>query len=161
MHRSSRLKGLTILALSLVTISCLDASTGIPDEVPIEETVFASSLGVNLAASTRTTHGAYYRDLTVGTGALVADGQTLGVRYTGWLSNGQQFESNATTGAPIVFVLGDGDVIAGWEETIPGMRVGGRRQLIIPPALAYGPLGSGPIPGNAVIVFNVEIISAQ
>jgi FKBP-type peptidyl-prolyl cis-trans isomerase len=101
----------------------------------------------------------YTRDLVVGTGALVNNGQTITARYTGWLSNGAQFDSNQTTGYP--FVLGTGRVIAGWDIGILGMRVGGKRQLIIPANLAYGVNGNGPIPGNAVIVFNVEVVSAQ
>lgn len=155
-----RLAFVSMLAVTLAGAGCLDSTTP-PEAVPIEETTFASSLGVNLAASTRTPNGAYYRDITVGTGALVANGQDLDARYTGWLSNGVQFDSNATSGAVLTFTLGARDVIDGWDETIPGMRVGGRRQLIIPAYLAYGPIGSGPIPGNAVIVFNVEIVAAR
>jgi FKBP-type peptidyl-prolyl cis-trans isomerase len=155
-----RLAFVSLLAFTLAGAGCLDSTTP-PEAVPIEETTFASSLGVNLAASTRTPNGAYYRDITVGAGALVADGQDLDARYTGWLSNGVQFDSNATSGAVLTFTLGARDVIDGWDETIPGMRVGGRRQLIIPAYLAYGPIGNGPIPGNAVIVFNVEIVAAR
>ena len=139
---------------------CLDRTTGPGDPVPIEQTNFASSLGVNLSASTKTTKGAYYRDIVVGAGALVAAGQDLDARYTGWLSSGQQFDTNIN-GTLLTFELGAGDVIDGFDETIPGMRVGGKRQLIIPATLAYGPYGYGPIPGNAVIVFEVEIVAAR
>ena len=155
-----RFASISVLAIALAGAGCLD-STNPPEAVPIEETTFAASLGVNLAASTRTQNGAYYRDITVGTGALVANGQDLDARYTGWLSNGAQFDTNATSGAVLTFTLGARDVIDGWDETIPGMRVGGKRQLIIPAYLGYGPFGSGPIPGNAVIVFTVEIVAAR
>ncbi len=145
-------------ALGLLS-ACSTLDITVPDAVPIEQTTFASALGVNLSASTKTASGLYYRDITVGTGALVVNGQTLTVRYTGWLSSGSQFDANTTTG--FQFLLGTGRVIAGWDEGLQGARVGTTRQLIVPASLAYGPNGYGPIPGNAVIVFNVEILSAQ
>jgi len=139
---------------------CLDSSA--PGEVvPIEETNFASALGVDLSKSTRTPNGVYYRDLVVGTGAVVTNGQTLDVRYTGWLSSGFQFDSNSSEAAPYAFVLGTGNVISGWHDGLQGARVGTTRQLIIPSSMAYGPGGNGPIPGNAVIVFNIEIVGAR
>ncbi len=147
------------VALAFVT-GCLDSSAP-GDAIPIEETSFASALGVNLTASTRTQNGMYYRDLTVGTGAVVANGQTLEVRYTGWLSSGFQFDSNRAAAATFSFVLGTGNVIQGWHEGLQGIRVGGSRQLIIPATLGYGPGGSGPIPGNAVIVFTVDVVAAR
>jgi len=152
-------RSIAALALAFAFSGCLD-SVEPPNEVPIEQTTFASSLGVNLSTSTKTTNGAYYRDITVGTGAVVANGQDLDARYTGWLSNGQQFDTNLG-GTILTFELGGGDVIEGWDETIPGMRVGGTRQLIIPASLAYGQYGFGPIPGNAVTVFTVEIVAAR
>lgn len=161
MSRLHRAPALAIISLSILTASCLGEAAGPVAAVPIDQTSFASSLGVNLAASTRTANGAYYRDLAVGTGAAVASGQTLAMRYTGWLSSGQEFDSNANSATPFSFRLGAGQVIPGWDETIPGMHVGGRRQLIIPASLAYGPGGVGSIPGNAVIVFSVEVVSAQ
>ena len=155
-----RLAATSMIAAAGLTGGCLDSSAP-GDPVPIEKTNFASALGVDLAASTRTANGAYYRDITVGTGATVATGQSVDVRYTGWLSNGTQFDSNVNNPGPFTFSLGSGFVIPGWDETIPGMKVGGRRQLIIPPSLAYGRFGYGPIPGNAVIVFNVEVVAAR
>lgn len=150
----------TGLGALVFAAGCLDSTEPLPAR-SIEETNFAASLGVDLAASTKTPNGAYYRDLTVGTGAEVTNGQQLDTRYTGWLANGQQFDSNANSQTPFQFTLGAGQVIEGWEETIPGMRVGGRRQLILPSHLAYGPFGFGPIPGNAVLVFNVEVLAAR
>lgn len=146
------------LALAAVLSACSTEITQ-PRLIPIEQTSFAPALGVNLAASTKTPNGAYFRDISVGTGATVANGNLLTVRYTGWLANGVQFDSNTTTG--FQFTLGAGRVIAGWEEGLQGVRVGGTRQLIIPASLGYGSTGVGPIPGNAVIVFNVEVVSAQ
>jgi FKBP-type peptidyl-prolyl cis-trans isomerase FkpA len=129
--------------------------------VTIESATFATSLGVDLTASTKTPSGVYYRDLTVGTGAPVANGQQLSVRFTGWLANGTQFDSNVS-GVPFDFRLGASEVIEGWDLGIVGMKVGGRRQLIIPSALGYGPTGEPPsIPPNAILVFNVDLLSAQ
>src|SRR5687767_12641 len=145
-------------AMSVAMGGCAE-STGTPDPVPIERTTFAPSLGVNLAASTRTSSGVYYRDIRIGTGPLILVGQKLEVRYTGWLANGQQFAANPADNT-FFFNLGSGDVIRGWDEAIPGMRVWGKRQLIIPPELGYGAIGAGPVPGNAVLVFDVEIMSA-
>lgn len=151
----------SLVMLTVATGACLDVEPFTPEVIPIEQTQFAPSLGVNLAASTRTTNGAYYRDITPGTGAVVVTGQTLTVRYTGWLANGAQFDSNVNLQTPFTFKLGTRAVIDGWDEAIPGMRVGGTRQLILPASLGYGPAGAGPIPGNAVLVFNVQVISAQ
>ena len=125
----------------------------------VESTTFAPSLGIDLNAAgwTRTTSGLYYRTLgsPAGTSATVAAGQNVSVRYTGWLANGTQFDTG-----PLSFNAGRGEVIAGFDEGIVGMRVGERRRLLIPPALGYGAAGRNAIPGNAVLVFDVEVLSA-
>lgn len=144
----------------IASSACLSGESVSFNETQIEETTFAASLGVNLAASTKTANGTYYRDLVVGTGATVASGQTLTVRYTGWLANGTQFDTNTTKADPLVFKLGSGQVIAGFDDGLVGAKVGTQRQLIIPPSLGYGPYDYGPIPGNSVLVFKVEVISA-
>ena len=153
------LRAAAFASVFAVGSACSSLDSTVPNAVPIEQTTFATALAVDLAASTKLPSGMYYRDLVVGTGAAVNNGQTVTARYTGWLANGAQFDSNQTTGYP--FVLGTGRVIAGWDIGILGMRVGGKRQLIIPATLGYGVNGNGPIPGNAVIVFNVEVVSAQ
>ena len=109
------------------------------------------------AGWTKAASGLYYRTLgtPTGTAATVANGQRVAVRYTGWLANGTQFESSTYT-----FVLGTGVVIPGWDQGIAGMRVGEKRRLLIPPALAYGATGYGVIPPNSVLVFDVEVLSA-
>ena len=127
----------------------------------IESATFAPALGVDLAASTKAPSGLYYRDLAAGTGPVVAKGQVLSMRYTGWLPDGTRFDGNEPDGAPLPFVLGATGIIEGWNLGVEGMRVGGRRQLIIPSELGYGPSGNGPIPPNAIMVFNVEVLSAQ
>jgi FKBP-type peptidyl-prolyl cis-trans isomerase FkpA len=151
-----------IVAVSALTLAsaCLSGESIAPEQ-SIEEATFASALGVNLAASTRTTNGAYYRDIVVGTGALVASGQDISIRYTGWLSNGAQFETNLSNSSPLKFKLGAGEVIDGFDEGLAGIRVGGKRQLIIPPSLGYGPYNYGPIPGNSILVFTVEVVPNQ
>ncbi len=161
MTRIFRAVALTAMAATTGFLSaCFSTEVNEPRLVPIEQTEFNASLGVNLAASTKTANGVYYRDISVGSGAVVANGQAIRARYTGWLSNGVQFDTNVTTAGFGPFTLGTGNVIQGWHEGIQGMRVGGKRQLIIPASMGYGATGSGPIPGNAVIVFNIEIVSA-
>jgi FKBP-type peptidyl-prolyl cis-trans isomerase len=161
MSRSIRPAALAVLVVFPVLLaSCLDTDISVPDAVPIERTVFAASLGVDLAASTRTPNGAYYRDIVVGSGPAIASGDSIAVNYTGWLSDGTKFDASIS-GTPLEFRFGVGRVIPGMDETLVGARVGGQRQLIIPPSLAYGPYGAGPIPGNTVIVFKVEIVAVR
>ena len=147
-----RLRSFLLALLPLTLSACLSDSTTKTNYplVPIESTTFASSLGVNLTASTKTASGLYYRDITVGTGATIAAGQTLNVKYSGALANGSVFDAGTYS-----FTI-PGNVIQGWNEGLLGMKVGGSRQLIIPPSLGYGANGSGPIPPNAVLVFTVQ-----
>lgn len=150
-----------LLAATLLATSFL-ASCGGTDPVPtIETTQFAGSLGVNLAASTLQPNGVYYRDLTVGTGATVAAGSHLYVHYTGWLPNGGSFDSNQDPATPFDFVYGQASVIAAWNHGFTGMKVGGTRQLIVPPSAGYGASGQGPIPPNAILVFNVTVVDLK
>jgi FKBP-type peptidyl-prolyl cis-trans isomerase len=127
----------------------------------IAETTFASSLNVDLATMTQTPTGLYYKDLVVGSGALVSAGQQISIRYVGNLPNGTQFDANAAPQAPFTFRLGSGTVIAGFDQGVSGMRIGGRRQLIIPPSLGYGNERVGPIPANSILVFSIEVVGAQ
>jgi FKBP-type peptidyl-prolyl cis-trans isomerase len=98
-------------------------------------------------------------DIVVGTGATAATGDTLTVHYVGRLQNGSQFESSYDLNRPYTFRLGAGQVIAGWDQGIPGMKVGGKRRLTIPPSLAYGNQQVGSIPPNSTLVFDVELLS--
>ncbi|MDB4916507.1 MAG: FKBP-type peptidyl-prolyl cis-trans isomerase [Gemmatimonadetes bacterium] len=134
-----------------------DVVTNIPAAIALESQAFSSGLGVNLAASTKTADGLYYRDVTVGTGSVITANHTIDVYYTGNLPDGTLFDSR-TSGVPFSFILGQGYVIKGWDEGIVGMRVGGVRQLIVPAALGYGTFGSGPIPPNANLVFTVTVL---
>lgn len=153
-----RFRLFTTLFAAAVAVGCGNNS---PTAVSIEQTTFASSLGVNLSASTKLPSGLYYRDITVGTGTTLASGQTVGMRYVGSFANGSVFDSNPDPKPVFYFRLGAGQVIQGWDLGLVGMKVGGRRQLIIPPELGYGSNDYGPIPGNSVLVFTVDAISAQ
>jgi FKBP-type peptidyl-prolyl cis-trans isomerase len=97
-------------------------------------------------------------DTQVGTGATAKDGDTLVVNYTGKLADGTVFDKSKT---PFEFMLGGGQVISGWDQGLLGMKVGGKRTLTIPPDLGYGAQGQGPIPPNATLVFDVELISIK
>ena len=98
-------------------------------------------------------------DLVVGTGATAATGDTVTVNYVGTLTNGTKFDSSYDAGKPFSFRIGAGTVIAGWEQGVPGMKVGGKRRLTIPPSLAYGSTARGPIPANSTLLFDVDLVS--
>jgi FKBP-type peptidyl-prolyl cis-trans isomerase FkpA len=123
---------------------------------PASET-FASALGVNLAGMNEIATRLFVQDLAVGDGAEAVAGRRLRMRYTGWLRTGAQFDSN-TSANGFEFRLGVGEVISGWDIGVAGMREGGRRRLVFGSQYGYGPRGSGPIPGNATLVFDVELV---
>jgi FKBP-type peptidyl-prolyl cis-trans isomerase len=110
---------------------------------------------------TTTPSGLQYWEIKVGAGAKAIPGETVRVHYIGWLTNGKKFD--ASLDRPFSFDLGTGHVIKGWDEGVEGMRVGGKRQLRIPPDLAYGAGGTpgGPIPPNATLIFDVELVGIQ
>lgn len=106
-----------------------------------------------------TASGLQYVDLTVGNGETAQLGQTVIVHYTGWLENGKKFDSSLDRGQPFSFPLGAGRVIKGWDEGVQGMKVGGKRKLIIPSNLGYGARGAGAvIPPHATLIFEVELL---
>jgi len=98
-------------------------------------------------------------DLIVGTGATAVAGDTLTVNYVGTLTNGQKFDSSYDRGTPYVFKLGAGAVIAGWDQGLVGMKVGGKRRLTIPPSLGYGNQQAGPIAPNSTLIFEIDLVS--
>ncbi len=119
----------------------------------------APVLGLREDSLRRTPKGAFYDDLIVGTGALVQSGDSIAVHFVGYLANGTPVTRSLET--PFRVRLGAGQVIEGWEDGLPGMRVGGRRMLVLPAALGYGAKGSGPIPPNATLVFEVVLVERR
>lgn len=109
-----------------------------------------------------TASGLIIDDIVTGNGAEAAAGQTVTVHYTGWLTNGNKFDSSKDRDDPFEFPLGAGHVIRGWDEGVQGMKVGGTRKLTIPPDLGYGARGAGGvIPPNATLVFEVELLGTE
>jgi peptidylprolyl isomerase len=109
-----------------------------------------------------TPSGLEYIDETIGTGAMPVAGQHVTVHYVGTLQDGTKFDSSVDRHEPFTFQIGKGEVIAGWDEGVMSMHVGGRRKLIIPPGLAYGSAGAGGvIPPNATILFDVELLGVK
>lgn len=110
----------------------------------------------------KTQSGLEYIEVEAGSGAQAEAGKTVSVHYTGKFQDGRVFDSSIPRGEPITFKLGAGNVIRGWDEGIALMKVGGKAQLIIPPALAYGERGAGGvIPPNATLIFDVELVSVS
>ena len=101
-----------------------------------------------------------YQDIQVGTGESAGSGKTAYVHYTGWLLDGPKFDSSLDRGQPLEYTIGSGMVISGWDEGVATMNVGGKRELIIPPDLAYGSRGAGGvIPADATLRFEVELLA--
>ena len=106
--------------------------------------------------------GLKYTDEQVGTGAVATPGKTAVVHYTGWLLDGTKFDSSLDRNQPFSFPIGAGQVIKGWDEGVAGMKVGGKRLLIVPPALGYGARGAGNvIPPNATLKFEVQLLDVR
>ena len=119
-----------------------------------------------LATMITTKSGLKYEDAKVGSGAAAKAGETVVVQYTGWLNNngvkGKKFDSSLDHGQPFIFPLGAGRVIAGWDEGVQGMKIGGKRTLRIPSKLGYGAHGAGAtIPPNADLIFDVELLQIK
>ena len=137
------------LVFEVELISILPGAPEAPTEVEEAEYVTTDS-------------GLKYADLEVGDGPTPENGQTVSVHYTGWLEDGTKFDSSLDRGQPFSFVLGEGRVIRGWDEGVATMKVGGKRQLVIPPELAYGERGAGAvIPPNATLIFEVELLEVR
>jgi FKBP-type peptidyl-prolyl cis-trans isomerase FkpA len=111
----------------------------------------------------KTDSGLQYWDIKVGTGEVAKDGDHVKVHYTGWLTTGKKFDSSVDAHQPFDFTIGKGEVIKGWDEGVTGMKVGGKRQLRIPPELGYGASGTpgGPIPPNATLIFDIQLLAVK
>lgn len=124
----------------------------------------AACSGSNTTAPSTSSGTFTQTDLVVGTGAEAATGKTATVTYSGWLYDASKTDGKGTFfdgNSGFSFTLGSGQVIAGWDQGVVGMKVGGQRRLIIPPDLAYGSQGRSPIPPNATLVFEVELLSVD
>jgi peptidylprolyl isomerase len=130
--------------------------------VSVEPGAPAAPTVLDASAYTTTAQGLTYADIAVGDGPSPMNGQLVVVHYTGWLKDDGKFDSSLDRGEPFTFNLGMGQVIAGWDLGVKGMKVGGKRQLIVPPQLGYGERGAGGvIPANATLVFEVELLELR
>ena len=148
---------LALLATLGVTFGC--GGSDKPSAPSAASTPSASSPMKVTGQPTTTASGLQYWDIVVGNGATATPGINVKVHYSGFLTNGQKFDSSRDRNQPFVFPLGEGQVIKGWDEGVAGMKVGGQRQLRIPPELGYGAAGApGAIPPNATLIFDVELL---
>lgn len=166
-----RLRQNALVALLVGLVACGGSDEG--DQAPVSETPeteapapslpeFAEALNVSLGDMQRSPTGLYVLEVEEGTGLAAKEGHIVSVHYSGWLPTGAMFDSSLEGGEPLSFQLGRRDVIAGWEEGVKGMRIGGKRRLVIPPELAYGQRGyPGAIPPNAYLVFDVELLDIK
>ncbi len=146
-----------VLSMSILFVACGDDAADPPSGTGGEETAVDGCV----EGEARTTDsGLEITDTKCGDGAEAKAGDTVVVHYTGKLEDGTVFDTS-TDGEPIPLEIGTGFVIQGWDEGVPGMKVGGERTLVIPPDLGYGPQGQGPIPPNATLTFEIELVSIQ
>jgi FKBP-type peptidyl-prolyl cis-trans isomerase FkpA len=152
---------LYLAAILTTLIACRKGDSSAQVSGSPETVTYAKELDVHLDHMTKKPSGLYVLDVKEGTGAEVSAGQVAQVHYTGWLANGKQFDSSVG-GAPFEFPVGQGQVIAGWDEGVAGMKTGGKRRLVIPPDLGYGDAGAGGvIPPGATLVFDVELLGIR
>lgn len=151
---------------ALVATACMNTTA--PERVPIDCETLASSLPASDASLTMTADSLKYRDVTVGTGATVATGSIIAFHYSACLAPaGTKFDENTNTDPAAVLQVGNANTIAGFNEGVVGMKAGGRRQLVVPPQLAWGAAGAKDVNGNVVVppnstvVFTVDVFSVQ
>lgn len=139
----------------LVLAACAAEELTVPKQIPLEEQTWAASLQVTLSQFTKLPSGVYYADSVVGGGETLTGTPTVSVYYSAYLPNGTKVDERASSSTPICFPLSG--LIGGWQVGMQGMKVGGKRRLLIPPEYGYGAGGAGPIPGNSNLLFNIEL----
>lgn len=152
-----RLRIPVVFALAASVAGCsLETTANIPPAVSVEEQQWAPGLNIDLATMTKLASGVYIKDNVIGTGEAVSGNPTVRFYYSGYLASGAQFDSNVGQQQPLEYELAR--LIVGFTSGLQGMQVGGKRRLIIPSALAYGAVGQGPVPPNANLVFDIELV---
>jgi FKBP-type peptidyl-prolyl cis-trans isomerase FkpA len=147
-------------AIVLLLAGCAGAPAAPPGPSQPEEITFAPELGVDLSAMERTSTGLYIQDLKEGEGFAARRESLVTLRYVGYLPDGKVFDTTGD-GEPFQFRLGGNEVIKGWNQGIPGMKRGGIRRLVVRPSLAYGSRGTGAIPPNSTLVFDVQLLDVR
>ena len=167
-HRMTWRTGAASLLVCAGLTYCLNASAGDEPATPATATAPTPAPSSSPFEMVTTASGLQYRDLVVGKGTIAASGNTVSVHYTGWLqqpdgSRGAKFDSSRDSGTPLSFALGKHKVIRGWDEGVAGMRIGGRRRLVVPSELAYGAKGGGDgvIPPFSNLIFDVELLGVS
>lgn len=149
-----------VLMMSVLLAGCGGGAAVEAGPAP-ESMTFAPSLNVDLAEMQRMDGGLLVRDTRIGEGREVRRGDQVAVRYAGWLPDGTMVDAVVAPAEPREFRLGAGEVIRGWDQGVMGMRVGGQRQIIVPPSLGYGRRRIEGIPPGSTLVFLVELVSVR
>jgi FKBP-type peptidyl-prolyl cis-trans isomerase len=154
------MKSIVVAVILIIAVVALIAQTATKKTVPARPNTSAPTKVTG--DGVKTASGLQYWDIKVGTGAVAKAGDHVKVHYTGWLTTGKKFDSSVDANQPYDFALGQSEVIKGWDEGVAGMKVGGKRQLRIPPDLAYGEAGQAPvIPQNATLIFDVQLLAVK
>lgn len=161
MNSFFRVVGMAGMVGLLLTVASGCSESTAPAAPDIATTNFASSLNINLSEFTVTSGGMYVQDIEEGEGIEASAGQVVAVYYKGWLANGTMFDQRQAPQSPYSFTLGVSPVIDGFRLGVSGMQPGGVRRFILPPSLGYGATAYGSIPGNSILVFEIELVSIQ
>jgi len=154
-------RGLALAAVLVLVCAVVSAQTATHRPTPAARPNTNAPTKVT-GDGVKTDSGLQYWDIKVSTGDVATEGSKVKVHYTGWFTDGKKFDSSVDAHQPYEFTLGKGEVIKGWDEGVTGMKVGGKRQLRIPPALAYGEAGYKKIiPPNATLIFDVQLLSTK